>query len=287
MAGRRTLIRVIIEVAKEIEINTHSLFTTSLLCSKQSKAHIPDQVIALLQELTAHLPVVLGRNLVGIYIYGSLTQGSFNSNRSDVDCIVVTIRELSDSQFRRLGEWLARAPESNPWAARLQILFLIKDEILKMDSKGCLFQFGCLERSGSDGNPIIWMNVLESGLVLYGPRPESFVPAITPEILFQALEREIGYLREEISEKPESDWRNVASYRAYAVLTLCRILYSFRKGTVVSKPRAAKWALKNLPEEWNEIILQSLDANDEGLTTDIALVRIEQFIDFADAQLHP
>jgi len=250
-------------------------------------AHIPNQVIALLQELTAHLPVVLGRNLVGIYIYGSLTQGSFNSKRSDVDCIVVTNRELSDSQFRRLGAWLGRAPESNPWAARLQILFLIKDEILTMDSKGCLFQFGRFERSGSDGNPIIWMNVLESGLVLYGPRPESFVPAITPEILFQALERELGYLREEISEKPESEWRNDASYRAYAVLTLCRILYSFSKGTIVSKPRAAKWAIKNLPEEWNQIILQALHANDEELATDIALLRIEQFIDFADAQLHP
>ncbi|PYT05967.1 MAG: hypothetical protein DMF60_10340, partial [Acidobacteria bacterium] len=70
-------------------------------------AYIPNQVIALLQELTAHFPVVLGRNLAGIYIYGSLTQGSFNSKRSDVDCIVVTNRELSDSQFRRLGAWLA------------------------------------------------------------------------------------------------------------------------------------------------------------------------------------
>jgi len=61
-------------------------------------AHIPKQVIALLQELAARLPVVLGKNLAGIYIYGSLTQGSFNSKRSDVDCIVVTNRELSDSQ---------------------------------------------------------------------------------------------------------------------------------------------------------------------------------------------
>ncbi len=250
-------------------------------------AHIPNQIIALLQELTAHLAIVLGKNLAGIYIYGSLTQGSFNSKRSDIDCIVVTNRELSDSQFRRLGAWLVRAPESNPWAARLQILFLIKDEILKMDSKGCLFQFGRFERSGSDGNPIIWMNVLESGLVLYGPRPESFVPAITSEILFQALERELGYLREEISEKPESEWRNVASYRVYAVLTVCRILYSFSKGTIVSKPRAAKWAIKNLPEEWNQIILRALHGNDDELATDIALLRIEQFIDFADAQLHP
>jgi hypothetical protein len=250
-------------------------------------AHIPTKVSALLQDLTAHVPVILGRNLVGIYVYGSLTQRAFNPKRSDVDCIVVTQRELSDSKFRKLDAWLARAAESNPWAARLQISFLIKDEVLTMNSTGCLYQFGRLKRSGSDGNPIIWMNVLKSGLVLFGPPPESFVPAITPEILFQALKREVGYLREEISKKPKSEWRNVPSYRSYAVLTLCRILYSFRKDTIVSKQRAARWAIKHLPEEWSEIILLALETDDPKRSADIALFRIEQFIDFVDAQLDP
>lgn len=249
-------------------------------------AHIPAQVLALLQDLTAHLPVILGRNLVGIYLHGSLTQQAFNPKRSDVDCIVVTRRDLSDAQFRRLGAWLSRAAEANPWAARLQMLFLLRNEVLTMNSKACLYQFGLLKRSGSDGNPIIWMNVLQSGVVLFGPSPESFVPALTPEILFQALEREVGYLREEISGKPQSQWRDVPSYRAYAVLTLCRILYSFRKGTIVSKQRAAKWAIKYLPGEWSRIILQALESDDAERPAGIPLCRIEQFIDFADAKLH-
>lgn len=249
-------------------------------------ARLPAQVSALLQALTAELPVILGRNLVGIYLYGSLTQRAFNPKRSDVDCIVVTRRELSDAQFKKLGDWLARAAESNSWVKRLQMLFLIRDEVLTMDSKACLYQFGALRRIGSDGNPIIWLNVLKSGIVLFGPRPETFVPTITPELLFQALEREVGYLREEISEKPQSEWRDAPAYRAYAVLTLCRILYSFRKGTIVSKPRAAGWAIKHLPEEWREIIRQALDANDSKPTADISLARIAQFIVFADAQLH-
>jgi hypothetical protein len=249
-------------------------------------AHIPAQVSALLQGLAARLPVILGGNLIGVYLYGSLTQRAFNPKRSDVDCIVVTQRDLSDAQFKRLGAWLARAAESNPWAARLQMLFLIKDEVLTMDSKACLYQFGSLKRSGSDGNPIIWLNVLKSGVVLVGPRPETFVPVITPETLFCALEREVGYLREEISEKPQSEWRDAPSYRAYAVLTLCRILYSFRKGEIVSKPRAAKWAIEHLPEEWREIIRQALDSGAAGRSADIPLSLIERFIAFADAQIH-
>jgi hypothetical protein len=250
-------------------------------------AQIPTQLSALLQELVERLPVILGRNLVGIYLYGSVTHGAFNPKRSDVDCIVVTERDLSDAQFRKLGAWLARAAELNPWTARLQMSLLIKNEILSMNSRGCLHQFGVLTRSGSDGNPIIWLDFLKSGKVLFGPRPESFLPEITPEIFFQALEREIGYLREETSCKPESEWRDVPMYRAYAVLTVCRILYSFRKGRIVSKPRAARWAIRSLPEEWREIILQALTFSDAGRTSEISLMRIEQFIDFADAELHP
>lgn len=248
-------------------------------------ASVPAKVWELLREVAARLPVILGRNLVGVYVYGSLTQRAFDPKRSDVDCIVVTRRDVSEAQFRRLGEWLARAAESNPWAARLQMLFLIRDEVLTMDSKACLYQFGVLKRGGSDGNPIIWSNVLESGLVLYGPRPESFVPEITPGILSAALAREVGYLREEISLKPESEWRDVPSYRAYAVLTLCRILYSSSKGTIVSKPRAARWALKHLPEEWHGLIRQAQGGNHRGGPADIPLPRIEQFIAFADERL--
>src|SRR5262249_14677294 len=115
--------------------------------------------------------------------------------------------------------------------------------------------------------------------------PESFVPPITREVLFRALEREVGYLREEICTKPDSEWRDVPYYRVYAVLTLCRILYSLKKFTVVSKPRAARWALKHLPVEFGAIIVQAL--NPDGLRSGkIPISGIRKFISFAAAQFH-
>jgi len=248
--------------------------------------NIPRKVSRLLQDLSAQLPLILGRNLVGVYLYGSVTHAAFNPKRSDIDCLVVTRRDLSDTQFRKTDAWLAETATSNPWTARLQILFLVKNELLVMNTSGCLYQFGVRTRTGSDGHPLIWMDFLKSGKVLFGPRPESFLPEITPRMFRQALKRELGYLREEISSKPKSKWRDVPMYRAYAVLTICRIMYSFRKDSIVSKPVAAKWASKSLPKEWNEIIRPALRFNETGREPDIPRQRIERFIEFAQAQLH-
>jgi hypothetical protein len=249
--------------------------------------NIPIQVSALLQDLITALPTLLGDNLIGVYLYGSLTQDGFNPERSDVDCIAVTQHELTEEQFTQLDAWLSHAAAENPWVARLQISFLIHDDILINTPKGnCLYQFGKLTRVGCDANPIIWMNVLESGVVLLGPPPQSFVPTITSEMLRAALIREIGYLREEIVEKPTSEWRDVTKYRSYAVLTLCRILYSHTHGTVVSKPQAAQWALRILSGEWHQIIDQALEADADNRSVAIDPCSIARFIEFAAAQLN-
>jgi hypothetical protein len=160
---------------------------------------------------------------------------------------------------------------------------LLKGRLLRPDTRGYLYQFGALRRSGSDGNPIIWMNVLASGLTLRGPAPATFLPPITSEMLFKALVREVAYLRAEIGA-PASEWRDQPFYRAYAVLTLCRILYSYRNGVVVSKTRAARWALRTLPTRWHSLIRRAV-ASDRGKRSTLAIPRIARFIEFVGAQL--
>ena len=43
-------------------------------------------------------------------------------------------------------------------------------------------------------------------------------------------------------------------YQPYAVLSYCRMLYTIERGTVVSKPVAARWALATLGAEWHDLI---------------------------------
>lgn len=248
-------------------------------------ARIPAQVSRMLDDLVAEFLALLDANLVGVYLYGSLTQRAFNPERSDVDCIVVTRRSLGDAHFRKLRSWLNRAARSNPWTTRLQLTCLLREEVLTMNSRACFYQFGQLRRGRSDGNPIIWINVLQSGRILYGPIPQTFLPPITRDILVQALEREVRYLREEICVKPRSKWRDVPFYRAYAVLTLCRISYSFNISRVDSKPRAARWAVRHLPATWTGLITQALESDAGKRRSPISLSHIRRFLTFTEARL--
>jgi RimJ/RimL family protein N-acetyltransferase len=204
-------------------------------------------VAALLDGLAGQLRADLGRNIVGLYVYGSLTQGAFDPRRSDVDCVAVTRRPLSPLGVSRLRAGLRRLRLRDPWMRRLQLTILIQRELLQNTGDGWLYQFGRLIRTGSDGNPIIWANVLESGHVVFGAAPRTFVPRITPALMRAALQREVGYLRAELITQRDSAWRERPAYRRYAVLTLCRILYTRATGRVGSKRSAATWAIRRLP----------------------------------------
>lgn len=249
------------------------------------RSAVPSPVAATLRALTTALDEILGASLVGVYLYGSLTQGAFDPARSDVDCLVVVRRDLTDRQFRKLEARLAERAGSDPWLRRVQMQVLVQDRLLRTDTRGALYQFGTLKRSGSDGNPIIWLNVLASGVALVGPAPETLLPPISGDMIHDALVREAGYLRAEITNSA-SEWRDRRYYRTYAVLTLCRILYSYRRGGVVSKPRAARWALRTLPARWHPLIRAAL-ASARGKPAGLPLARIARFVEFVEGQLDP
>jgi hypothetical protein len=213
-----------------------------------------EPVATFLDHLADELQADLGPNVRGLYVYGSLTQNAFDVRRSDVDCVAVIRQRLSPAVESRLRIGLRRLRARRPWMRRLQLSILIQRELLRFNGDGWLYQFGRLSRSGSDGNPIIWANILESGRVVFGADPHSFVPPITAALLRAALEREVGYLRAELVTKRASVWRSRGAYRRYATLTACRILYTLETGRVTSKRTAAAWALRRLPAVHRAIV---------------------------------
>jgi len=52
--------------------------------------------------------------------------------------------------------------------------------------------------------------------------------------------------------------RSVFGYRCYAVLTMCRMLYTFEHGAIVSKTSAAQWVQASHDPRWRPVIDDAL-----------------------------
>ena len=68
----------------------------------------------LLSEIKTGCRHVLGENLTGIYLHGSVAFGCFRWEKSDIDFLVVVKEELPHGIKRRLMDLILRLSESAP-----------------------------------------------------------------------------------------------------------------------------------------------------------------------------
>jgi hypothetical protein len=72
-------------------------------------------------------------------------------------------------------------------------------------------------------------------------------------------------------------WLRRGEYQAYAILTMCRALYTLHHGTVVSKPVSARWAQQVLGRRWSALIERALtwspDESPGEMDETLALIR--------------
>ncbi len=206
--------------------------------------------------MATDFPAILGGNLVGLYLWGSLTYDAFDETCSDVDCVAVTERDLSDREFSELDDWFQSKKKQNRWVSRIDMRFVIDREFLDKTSRCCGFYHyvGKLTRHGSDGNPIIWVNIAQSGITLWGKDAKLIAPYVSDQCFNDALLLELNYLKEDLASNAGDRSDKAFIHNAYAVLTACRILYSARNRTLASKNQACSWAMETVPPMWRPVI---------------------------------
>lgn len=216
--------------------------------------NLPADLSDLLRQMADDLPPILHGNLVGIYLWGSLTYDAFDPACSDVDLVAVTERDLDDREFSDVDDWFER--NGNPWVRRIDMRFVIDHEFLLKTSRCCGFYHytGKLTRHGSDGNPFIWINVAQSGITLWGKDAKRIAPHVSDQCLNDALVLELNYLKEDLASNAGNRSFKAFIHNSYAVLTACRILYSAHHNKLVSKDQASAWAMETVPPVWRPAI---------------------------------
>jgi hypothetical protein len=240
-----------------------------------------EDVNALLARLLADVRAILGDRLVGLYLYGSLSSGGFDPDSSDVDFLVVTDGALHESDLdalRQMHEGLARS--GLPYATELEGSYIPAHALRRYDpddsrhpSIGIDWDFGII----SHGHQ--W--VLEGELVrtrgvrVAGPPPASLIDPATPDVLRDAA---LHILRDFWSKQLDgAEWLRPRNYQAFAILTMCRAMYTVEHGKVISKPEAARWARGALDPEWGPLVDRALawrhERDDAPLDETMAFIR--------------
>lgn len=251
--------------------------------------NIPKDLSDLLQAIARDFPLVLRENLVGIYLWGSLTYDAFDETCSDVDFIVVTQRDLDHREFSELDNWFKEAAQRNRWVKRIDMRFVIDGEFLEKTSRCCGFYHhtGKLVRTGSDGNPIICINIGQSGITLWGKDTKLITPQVSEQILNEGLLLELNYLKEGLASRIGERSDQAFVYNAYAVLTACRILYSAHHRTLVSKDQAVSWTMQSVPPIWLPVIHAAKQnrLKNRGATTPQSEEDAIRFVDFIASEV--
>ena len=205
---------------------------------------------------------ILGENLIGIYIHGSLAFGCYNPKQSDIDFLTVTERSPSLAEKRTILERLVRLEADAPRKGFEMSVVLAgycrhfayptpyELHYSKTHKKAFLAAPDeyCKAMRGTDPDLAAHFTVVrETGVTLYGESARSLFAPVPRADYLDSIRRDAADAEKEIESDP-----------VYFVLNLCRVLAYLQAGLVLSKADGGHWAIKELPEPFHPVIREAL-----------------------------
>ena len=207
-----------------------------------------------IHALKTQLSALLGTELVGIYVYGSLVWGDFDPDVSDIDTLVVLTSDVNETLFQQLDAVHQTLEAQFPdWAGRIEIAYISVIALqtfktlrspISVISPGELFN---TKDAGLDWL-INWYTIRAQSVVVYGPVAQTIIPDISVEEFRTAVRNQIDEWVDWVTHSRDS-----RPSQAYVILTMCRALYAVQSGLQTSKTQAAAWAMLHHPTQAERI----------------------------------
>lgn len=204
------------------------------------------------------LKMLLGPDLLGVYLYGSSLVGGLQKY-SDIDLFVVTRRATTSEEKARLIAELLQIPgiymkssklpiemtlvekaAINPWRYAPYFDFQYGDWLRQF------FEKGIIEPWVTNKMPdlaLIVTQVLLKSQTLLGLEPERLLAAVPYHDFIKAMLHDLNRLAMDL----EHDTRNV-------LLTYARIWSTLETNAIRSKPAAADWVMNHLPKVYQPVM---------------------------------
>lgn len=251
-------------------------------------ANLPERIRRQVWALIEALRQLLNKDLVGVYLFGSLAMGCFNPRTSDLDLLVVVRRGMTIETKKRLAELLLRLSNAS---VPMEVSFLTTESLKHWRHPTPYdFHFSEHHRAECDhalraGEPIQWRGLQgedpdlaamttmarERGVALHGPPVRATLPSVPERDFLAALLTDSAWARQRMDQAP-----------VYAVLNQCRTLAYLGEGLILSKAEGGQWALSNLPKHYHDLIAKSLAAyGADGRLDRSDRTQLRRFLDYA------
>ena len=217
----------------------------------------------LLDEIARAYQQILGENLTGIYVHGSIAFGCFRWEKSDIDFLVVVDKHLTQTEKEALIRVLLQLDFSAP-PKGFEMSVVLRSacmpfadptpfelhysnahrENYQRDLSGT-----CHAMQGVDPDLAAHVTVInKAGLVLCGLPVKDVFAQVPPKSYLRSIWYDIENAPADISRDP-----------VYYVLNLCRVLACVEDKQVLSKEQGGQWGLEHL-SEYRGLIALALQA---------------------------
>jgi predicted nucleotidyltransferase len=209
---------------------------------------------------------ILGGNLRGVYLHGSLALGCFNPAGSDIDLLVVTQRPMPVATKRLLAEAVLRtsnAPrpleisvvhtrQSHPWRHPTPYDFHFSEawraRLRHELQDGGWRRWNDEERFDGDLAAHFTMT-RQRGVWLWGEPIARVIPAVPVADFEDSIVSDLDWARARAAQSP-----------VYGILNHCRVYAYVAEGHIYSKWEGADWAIERVPAEFRALVSSALDA---------------------------
>jgi hypothetical protein len=196
------------------------------------------KVVGFTRDVTRRLQGALGDDLLGVYLHGSAAMEAFQYQRSDIDMLAISRRDLENAERRLIGEVLMDPDMPCPGSG-LEFS-LVTDASLDVASKTPAFEVHLttvphdrkfVDGHGHAGDPDLILHYAmcrARGRAVYGPEPGVILPLVPRDWVLEAMIDEL-------------DWALEQAPPHYAILNACRAVCYAETGELVSKLEGGQW----------------------------------------------
>jgi hypothetical protein len=210
--------------------------------------------------------LILGDNLVGVYLHGSAVMGCFHPKKSDLDFIIVIQHDLNAAVKRQYMDMVVAQNSHDAIIAPAKgiELSIVKESVCRpfVYPTPFVLHFSVAHLNWYQTNPSDYIKKMNGtdkdlaahftilyhrGMTLWGKEIPEVFAEVDATYYFDSIWNDIENAEEEITENP-----------MYITLNLCRVLAYQKEQLILSKLEGGTWGLANLPQKYAPLIADAL-----------------------------